>query len=57
MIKVNGPVFCERTSIIYLGVTEFKGSAGWLQCFRYRYGISHRIINGKEDDAQTVYAA
>lgn len=51
-IPVSGPLLQEkarqiRQQIGGVGAIDFKGSNGWLEKFRQRHGIQHRVICGE----------
>ncbi|KAJ8937653.1 hypothetical protein NQ318_002169, partial [Aromia moschata] len=48
---VSGELICEKAKFFYaqiVGNEDFKGSAGWLQKFKKRFGIRQLSISGEK---------
>ena len=56
MVLINGPMLQEEASAIAARLgkyPDFKVSSGWLECWKNRYGIMQRIVEGESGQVQT----
>lgn len=56
MIPINGPMLQEEASAIAARLgnyRDFKASSGWLECWKNRYGIKQRAVEGESGQVQT----
>ena len=53
MVPINGPMIREEATEIAKKLNKpaeydgFKASSGWLECWKSRYGIKHRAVEGE----------
>lgn len=56
MVPINGPMLQEEASAIAARLgkyPDFKASSGWLECWKNRYGIKQRVVEGESGQVQT----
>ena len=59
MVPINGPMIREKAIEIARKLNKppeydgFKASSGWLECWKSRYGIKQRAVEGESGQVQT----
>ena len=55
MVPINGPMLQEKASAIATRLGKYpnlKASSGWLECWKNRYGIKQRAVEGESGQVQ-----